>query len=230
MIFGFAVVLAALVVPTGDTAQQAAPPTRQPRTYVRAGFVLLNQAEGVSDCPYLCNPLGGTSNAITFGVGVRANDRFSVSGDLTVAANLEMEQSARASQGTYLYDTRYREILLAGSARWHLPMGAASTFEPVVGGGMSLGRVNRSVQLARIFPPGSERLPDVSTFRHDPLVVAGVDATIPVSASVALVPTVRFYWLWRSGEGGGTAPPEHGLGSRIITFGASVQFGGRRPG
>ena len=177
-----------------------------------------------------CSRLGGGSNAISFAVGGRLTDRFSVSGDVTVGGILEMQQSARAGGGTNLYDTRYREILVTASGRWHLSLGGRSMFEPVAGGGFSFGRVTRDVELLRIFPPGTERLPDVSAVRHDPLVLVGADVTIPVATSLALVPTARVYWLWRSGERGESQPPEYRLGARIITIGIGGQWSRRTPG
>jgi hypothetical protein len=90
----------------------------------------------------------------------------------------------------------------------------------------SFGHINRTVELLRIFPAGRERLPDVSEFRHDPLVMVGADVTIPLSDSVVVVPAATLYWVWRSDERGVSEPPEHGLGARIITIGVGVQFGG----
>ena len=227
---GLAIVLAALAASSPNAAAQDVRLVEAPQVYVRTGYVWLNQADGVSDCPYLCNPLGGGSNAVAFAVGGRLTDRFSLSGDVTVGSILEMQQTARAGGGTNFYDTRYREILITASGRWHLSLAGRSTFEPVVGGGFSFGRVTRAVELLRIFPTGTERLPDVSAVRHDPLVLVGADVTIPVAASLALVPTTRVYWLWRSGERGGSQPPEYGLGGRIITIGIGVQWSRGTPG
>lgn len=230
MMSGLAIVLAALAASSPSAAAQDVRPVVAPEVYVRTGYVWLDHARGVSDCPYLCNPLGGGSNAISFAVGGRLTDRFSLSGDMTVGAILEMQQSARAPGGTNFYDTRYREMLVTGSARWHVSLGGRAMFEPVAGGGFSFGRVTRAVEALRIFPPSNERLPDVSAVRHDPLVLVGADVTIPVAANLALVPTTRVYWLWRSGERGGSQPPEYGLGARIITIGLGVQWSRRTPG
>jgi hypothetical protein len=95
---GIAIVLAALAASAPNAAAQDVRRAEAPQVYVRTGYAWLNQADGMSDCPYLCNPLGGVSNAISFAVGGRLSDRFSLSGDLTVGAVLEMQQSARTPE------------------------------------------------------------------------------------------------------------------------------------
>lgn len=163
--------------------------------------------------PYLDNALGGIVPGLSAAVGVTSEAGAHITLEISSTASIKVLQSGRFVSGStsgVRQLATHRDTLVSVLPGVHVrlsPSGAA--LEPKGGFSLRLGTTTRGGTVPE--DAGSLAL------------TAGLDAVLPISARIALVPAFRYSYVAR-GDGGmylGLSP--HGL-----RIGAGVRFGLRR--
>ena len=192
--------------------------------YLFGGVLLATQGAGRSDCPYLCDPFGGTAWGLAVGAGVGVGTRLAVGAELSRSGALSGSQRLRTGGGTFLPETVHRDTIASLVLRFSpAAAGDSGALVLVGGGGVAFRQTSRTGQIVREFTgeligPRVERLNDIV-----PAALGGLDVHIRLSRRSAVVPFVRAHYLFDSDRtGDGTV--KRGVASFIFRAGVTLEI------
>lgn len=169
------------------------------RAYAQGTVFITSNPAGVAN-HRVSPPLGGEAVGFSASGGYFVNSSTAVEGEFVVGGSVAAPQTWSYSSRTD-YTADVRDVLLNGNAR--LRPGGKGPIEIVIGGGLAFTRVRELDRVTTYYlSPGrpSERSSDAAYFDRTYTVGGGVDAPIPVSARVSIVPSFRMRYARRAQE------------------------------
>jgi hypothetical protein len=214
-----AAALTIAALPATVFARQSAPPAG--KGWVRGAAVVTWQAEGRSDCPYLCGPLGGSGVGASAGAGVWVTPRLAVVIEATRGAVLEGPQQIRVAAGYLDSSARHRDTIVSGGLAVSLVNPRRAVSLDVVGlAGAARRRTVRDGTRHR-FTSTDVTVYDELLVDTVPAVGVGMDLRFALARHLALVPSFRGHYLFDD-DTLDDGPPKRGVGSVIAVAGVGL--------
>ncbi len=200
-------------------AQQAAPKVTVSASvtdaYLRRGEVCCQ-----SDPSLPTSGIGGHTVGGVFGFGVIASSRIGIDAEVSLSAHFTDTQEAVA----YINKVRHSDQIVSGLIRFRLMQGSELAIEPVAGAGVAFADTSISTSSLEpdviafsTFGPFSDYVP----WEHGktrPVITGGLDLPISIGR-VAILPTLRFHYIFREAEneqiGVGNWAVRPGIGVRV---------------
>jgi hypothetical protein len=181
---------------------------------------------GESDCPYMCNPFGGTAPGVVVGVQVPSAPSFRVGFEAGFERSIEGGQSQRVSLfGNAQLLTAHRDTTVSGLLTWAPHPTRRAAAELVIGGTTAFRHtVRHTVSVLGTGQPQRGPWPDVILDDNKLGVIGGVDIPVRLSPRMFLIPTLRVHYLFdddRDQDG----VVKRGIGPVITRLGIGVGVG-----
>lgn len=196
-------------------------------THLTVGPLLSFQPVGdAGGSPYLDNGLGGTKPGLFLALERRTSWGGSLALELSTTTRMEVSQTGRlvaresgapcnpfGSCGPAL--TRLTDTLASVLFGARIPLGSGG-IEPKLGIGITLGNLHQG---------------DLEVGMEERLALSGgVDAVVPITTRLELVPSFRYTWVrrqheYRPDEPNHTTPAELGVDHDIVRVGVGLRFG-----
>jgi len=181
------------------------------------------QVEGKSDCPYLCDPFGGTTWGLTVGAGGSVRKHLGIGAELSRVGTLTGSQSLRTGLfSSFQSETVHRDTIGSLVLRFS-PAAADDPVSLIVlaGGGIALRQTTRTGEIVRTDggpnSPREDKLRDIV-----PAAPGVVDLPIRVGRRTAVVPFARGHYLFDS-DRTDDGLVKRGVSSFIFRAGATIE-------
>ena len=182
-----------------------------------------DQAAGDSDLPYLGRGFGGTALALIAGIDRDFRRHLTIGGEVSTASAITGQQSQRTSGATNAFESRHRDTVLSGTAKFFVPLGDRLRVAAVGGAGGAYRRTSREGTTASLFPPAS-RSPFSETVSNFVFAYTfGADVTFRITERVSILALGRVHKL-RDDDRLDDGVVRRGVSSTVYRAGAGGQW------
>jgi len=182
-----------------------------------------NQAAGDSDLPYLGRGFGGTSLAVIAGIDRDVRRHLTIGAEVSTATAITGDQSQRTSGATNAFESRHRDTVISGTAKFFVPVGDRLRVAAVGGAGGAYRRTSREGTTASLFPPAS-RSPFSETLSNFVFAYTfGADITFRITERLSILALGRIHKL-RDDDRLDDGVVRRGVSSTVYRAGAGGQW------
>jgi hypothetical protein len=181
------------------------------------------QAAGDSDLPYLGRGFGGTALALIGTIDRDFRRHLTIGAEVSTATAITGDQSQRANGATNAFESRHRDTVFSGTAKFVITDVDRLRVAAVGGAGGAYRRTSREGTTASLFPPTS-RSPFSETVSNFVFAYTfGADVTFRITERLSILALGRVHKL-RDDDRLDDGVVRRGVSSTVYRAGAGGQW------